>query len=307
MTQLPGTTGYLSAQYAEALAGFGRPRSLPRSGGWILERPIAGTGLGDAMGLYPLLACRDWEGLAEDVEEPGDGLVSLVAVADPLGSHRPDLLARCFPDLARPFKRHFIVETGAPLASFVAAHHQRNARKALAALDVGRAGPEAVAEEWVALYSNLIARHGIRGLAAFSSESLRRQLEVPGAAIFSARFEGEVVGIALWYEHGGAAYYHLGAYSEAGYRLRASFALFWHALEHFTEARLERLDLGAGAGLEENAEDGLTRFKRGWSTGTRDAWLCGRVFDRAAYDGLAGARAAGLSDYFPAYRKGEFG
>jgi hypothetical protein len=299
-------TGYEHPDYAASLAEFGVPRHLPESDGWILERTIAGGPERDAMGPYPLFVCRDWSKLHLDLEAIGPDLVSLVLVADPWGDHEPGELARCFPDLIAPFKEHFTVDLGQRLAAFVDAHHQRNARKALQALAVEHcAYPARLAGEWTKLYASLIARHGITGPAAFSPFSLTRQLEVSGLSMFCARHEGEIVGMTLWYTQGDTVYYHLGAYSERGYALRASFGLFWHALEHFTEAGRRRLSLGAGAGLKGDTGDGLSRFKRGWSTGTRTTYLCGRIFDRPLYAQLAGARGQ-ATDYFPAYREGEF-
>jgi lipid II:glycine glycyltransferase (peptidoglycan interpeptide bridge formation enzyme) len=108
--------------------------------------------------------------------------------------------------------------------------------------------------------------------------------------------------MTLWYVQGDVAYYHLGAYSDRGYALRASFALFWQALELLQAERVRWLDLGAGPGLAADASNGLSRFKRGWATGTQTAYLCGRVFNRARYEQLLRARGRGAADYFPAYR-----
>jgi hypothetical protein len=297
-------TGYLSAAYLDALSEFGTPRLLTKSGGGVLERPIPGTSFTDVMGPYPLLSCRDWSALPADLEALGTGPVSLIAVADPLGDHRPEDLSAAFPDLLIPFKAHFVVELDQPFQT-VAPHHQRNARRALISIEVVRVEPASAADTWIALYGNLIVRHRIRGIAAFSPDSLRRQLDVPGTVILAARMGGEICGMLVWYVQGEAAYYHLGAYSEAGYAARASFALFWRAIEHFAAAGLQRLNLGAGAGLSEQADDGLTRFKRGWATTTRTAYLCGRIFDPNAYRALSDGAAAGSSSFFPAYRAGE--
>jgi len=303
-TTLP--TGYLSAEYARSLAEFGTPRHLPESDGWILERAIPGGSARDAMGCYPLFACRDWSQLAADLGEIGD-LVSLVLVADPLGNFSADDLRRCFPDLVAPFKEHHVVDLTQAPRSFVDPHHQRNARKGLQALTIDRAlDPARLVGEWSALYANLIERHGIRGISIFSPQSFAQQLQVPGITMFCARLEEEIVGMNLWYAGDDAGYYHLGAYSDRGYELRASFALFWQALEYFAAAGITRLDLGAGAGLNTGESDGLTRFKRGWATGTRPAYLCGRIFDPQQYATLASARQLGQTLYFPAYRSGEF-
>jgi hypothetical protein len=55
-----------------------------------------------------------------------------------------------------------------------------------------------------------------------------------------------------------------------------------------------------------DASDGLLRFKKGWANTTRQTWLCGRICDRQAYDDLYRQKVDGYTDYFPAYRVGEF-
>jgi lipid II:glycine glycyltransferase (peptidoglycan interpeptide bridge formation enzyme) len=88
--------------------------------------------------------------------------------------------------------------------------------------------------------------------------------------------------------------------------VNASFALFWEALEHFAARGLKWLLLGAGSGSTARADDGLSRFKRGWATTTRTAYLCGAIFDPQTYAALAQARNIPETKYFPAYRAGEF-
>jgi len=298
--------GYSHPGYAAALAEFGKPRALPRSEGWILERPILDTPYRDAMGCYPLFACRDWSQLDLDLDELRSELATLTIVADPFGNHTPAQLGKCFPTVVTPFKEHLVTELSRSPESFVATQHRRKAQKALERLDIERVEDAGVfADRWIELYANLVRRHGIRGLTAFSPDSFRAQLAVPGISLFRAISENETVGMTLWYTDREVAYYHLGAYSDLGYELEASFALFWHVLEYFSRQGLQWLDLGAGAGLSaKDSSDGLTRFKRGWATGTRTAYLCGRIFDLSRYDQIMRDREA--NDYFPPYRKGEF-
>ena len=300
--------GYSHPDYAASLAEFGHPRALPWSGGWLLERSITDTPYHDAMGCYPLFACRDWSKLNLDFEELTNELVSVSLVADPFGDHGSALLRKCFPTLVTPFKEHLVTDLSRSPESFVATPHRRKARKALERLEVQRCEDATLLlNDWIELYANLIKRHGIRGLTAFSADSFKSQLAVPGISVFRAIGCNETVGMTLWYIDGEVAYYHLGAYSELGYKSDASFALFWRALEWFSSQRLKWLDLGAGAGLSAaNRSDGLTRFKRGWATGTRTAYLCGRIFDQSKYDEAMRARNITATDYFPAYRKGEF-
>src|SRR3990172_11378052 len=95
---------YMRKVYAESLGDYGEPVPLAASGGWILRRPISGTGLADAMGPYPLFACRDWNGLKSDLDALSGQLVCMVAVPDPFGDFDAALLAATFADIARPFK-----------------------------------------------------------------------------------------------------------------------------------------------------------------------------------------------------------
>jgi hypothetical protein len=110
----------------------------------------------------------------------------------------------------------------------------------------------------------------------------------------------------LWYVHGDVAYGHLAAFNQLGYETRASYALKWHIIQYFT-GKVRWLDIGSGPGLEQkNQEDGLTKFKKGWATGTKDVYLCGRIFNRDKYFELMHAKNISDTTYFPAYRKGEF-
>jgi hypothetical protein len=301
-------TGYLHADYAASMAGHGRPRLLPRSRGWILERLIPGAGDRDAMGCYPLFCCVDWSALTDDLAGMEGQLVSLALVTDPFGGFDPLTLQRSFPDLCRPFKEHQVVDLARPVLDRLSEHHARNVRRSrrLVEAEVCET-PSRHLDEWTALYATLIERHGIDGVAAFSRRSFEIQLSVPGIVAFRATEGGATVGMLLWYVQGEVAFYHLGAYSPRGYELRASYALFAKALEHFREVvGLRHASLGAGAGLRDSADDGLLRFKRGWATATRAAYLCGRILDRRRYDELP--RFGGTDDatYFPAYRRGEF-
>jgi hypothetical protein len=299
-------TGYLHPDYAQSLSEFGEPLHLPKSGGWLLKRHVEGTHC-DAMGAYPLFACQDWKSLKCDFNQLGKSLVSVVVVTDPFGEYDETCLRDCFGDLVTPFKAHFANELSRPLESTLSEHHARNASIGLKQVSIERCeSPAAHLEEWVELYSVLMRRHQISGIRAFSRECFAKQLGTPGMVCFRAIHNKQTVGMILWYVQNEIAYYHLGAYTEEGYDLRASFGLFRKALEHFAESGLKYANLGAGAGLGGAADDGLSRFKRGWSTCARTAYLCGRIFDQQEYDRLARERGVSARDYFPAYRKGEF-
>lgn len=301
-------TGYSHHTYVQSLNAYGTPRNLIYSGGWILERPITGYHANDAMGCYPLFVCQHWSQLHVDLAEVGSSLVSLALVTDPFGEYDLSYLQKCFVDVVKPFKEHFVVALGHSITTVISEHHRRNARKALHELIVTECiNPQEFLEDWVALYATLIERHNIKGMTTFSRESFTQQFAVPSLTVFRASHNGITVGMLLWYVQEDRAYYHLGAYSELGYELRASFALFWRAIEYFADSGIHYLNLGAGAGLDSKGTDGLTRFKRGWATGTRTVYFCGRIFDHAKYQEIVKAKNVPKTEYFPAYRFGEFG
>ena len=299
--------GYLHPLYSQSLSEFGEPLELPASKGWVLKRSIPGFSQFDCMGCYPVFACQDWSGLEKDLNQISDQFVTISLVTDSFGRYTQQELERCFRDVARPYKEHFVIDLQRQPAEFVLAHHQRNTRKALKTVDVEIcAEPLRFLDEWCSLYNNLIERHNIKGITRFSREVFAKQFCIPGLVAFRAIVDGETVGMLLWYLQDDIGYYHLGAYNTIGYERNASFALFWTLIEYFADSGLKWLDLGAGAGSYNDGHDGLTRFKRGWSTGTRTAYFCGRIFDPQKYQEIVNSKHIQPTNFFPAYRFGEF-
>ena len=297
--------GYAGAAYPATLSHVGTPRALERSGAWCLLRPIGDSGRVDAAGPYPFLVCHAWDRLPDDLASLADdrdaGVVSVTTVTDPLAEIDDATLGNAFPDLCRPYKSHYVIDLAAgppPLDE----HHRRNVRLGRRETTV-EVLDRAVgwADDWVRLYGHLVERHAISGPAAFPAESLRAQLAIPGMLAVRAVHEGAVVGMTLWAVHDDRAYYHLGAYDETGYRVRASYAMFAEVVGTLAARGVRRVGLGAGAGTHA-ASAGLERFKRGWATGTAPVRLCGRILDRVAYARLGGPAEAARASFFPAYR-----
>jgi hypothetical protein len=295
--------GYLHPDYARSLSEFGEPLALPLAEGWLLNRSIRGTPMHDATACYPLLCCARWNGLPADIESLRERLVSVVAVTDPFGAYDRELLQKCF-DTAKPFKKHFVVEGGRSPGEFVSASHRANATRALRHVNVEVCqNPREFADDWNRLYGVLAERHQIKGMRRFSAAAFELQLSIPGLVMFRASEGKRTVGLDLWYVQGDCAQGHLAAFDERGYELRASYATKWRMIEYFRD-KVQWINLGAG--IAGDSSDGLSQFKRGWATGTKTAWLCGRVLQPKSYAELSAARSAVGSAYFPAYREGEF-
>lgn len=298
-------TGYLHPAYAASLREFGTPLELPASGGWLLVRQIPDSDLFDAMGCYPLFGCRDWSRLSQDFEQLRGALVSLALVSDPFGNYDEGLLRHCF-DHVLAFKEHFVADLTQPVNEQAPKYHRKNARRALrdATVEI-LSHPLDALNDWDLLYAHLVARHQIKGIRAFSHAAFEAQLKVPGMVALRAVTNSETVGMHLWYVQDDVAYSHLSAYNEVGYDLQVSYGLNWVANEHFA-GKLRWLVLGAGAGTSANSGRGLTEYKRGWSTGTRQVYFCGRTLDPERYQALTKWHNRPPTQYFPAYRANEF-
>ena len=300
-------TGYLHPDYAKSLSEFGQPRPLQRCGGWVLQRPIGKTGHCDAIGCYPLFCCRDWRLLGSDLNELVGQLVSVSMVIDPFADITETQLRDSF-DLVKRYKEHWCVDLRSLDGEVGNKHHRYYARKALRQIDVeARTQPAQFAAEWSAMYANLVQRHAIRGIQAFSPRAFAAQLNVSGMIMFRATQGSVAVAAHLWYVQGEVAYSHLAASTDLGYAANASYALYYRAISAFKDGiapSVRHVHLGAGAGIAEK-NDGLTLFKKGWANCSRPAYFCGRILDRETYEDLGANAGCADFSYFPAYRKGE--
>lgn len=305
----PNRRGYEHPDYAASLSEFGTPIHLERADVWILKRSIPGSAYADAMGTYPLLFCKDWQHLGDDLANLSAHIVSFAAVTDPFAACDERLLQSIF-DVVKPFKEHFVTDLDLPIERIVSKSHQQNVRRALRDVIVDVCNrPEDFIGEWHTLFSNLVERHRIRGMKAFSRKAFATQFRIPGLVMFRATERGtdEVLGHDLWYEQGDVAYGHLVAFNQKGYSLRAAYATKWHVLDYF-RGRVRFLDLGGIAGTDSVQPPtlGLAHFKNGWATGRKQNYFCGTILDTSAYAELSGTKTVNQSSYFPAYRVDEF-
>jgi hypothetical protein len=298
--------GFGSAGYAQALAEFGTPTLLARSGAWYLQRAIPGSADRDGLGNYPFFMCQDWTGLADDLADAGRELVSFAAVPDPFGAYDEALLRRAFPDVCVHFKDHFVADLTRPPDEIISSHHRQYARKACKQVEVELVTtPLTYLDQWMVLFGLAIEKFKITGIRAYSRESFAQQLAVDGTVMLLARYKGEIVAIHFLYMDGEAAYAHMAASNDTGRKVGAAYALYEADIRYFT-GKVRWIDWGGEPGVAAG-NAGLSSFKGGWSTGTRPAYFCGRIFKRDRYEALLREKNIPETKYFPAYRHGEFG
>lgn len=299
-------TGFLHPEYAASLAEFGAPRALTGSSAWLLERQIDGSPHRDAIGCYPLFCCSDWTRLEEDLAALQGVLVSVAVVTDPFGRYDQGLLERCFPELVVPFKQHFVVDLSIYARETLDRKTRQAINRGLRQVRVERcAEPWPHMDDWVRLYGEAAARFAMSPIQAMSRRAFERQFRIPGLHMWRAVIGTETVAIATVFVHGDTAYGHLIALSEVAYRISAGYAIYATMLDDM-RAHVGWFNLGGAPGATEAKQAGIGDFKRQWATGTRTAYLCGRILDSRAYRLLSEARALPGLGYFPAYRAGEF-
>ena len=291
------THPYATAAYAKSLAHVGEAFAVPEWGGHVLVRPTPDGVSRDAMGPYPLTA------LPPDADLPGGlarlaraGLASVVLVVDERLRPSGDALAEAF-DFARPFKSHHLYDRGlGPLA--YSKHHRYELKRALARVEAREIVLADHLPAWSALYGELAARHGLGGLHAFPAAHHQALARLPGLRAFGAFAEGRLVSAHLFVTHEGYAISHLAASAPEGYATGAAYAVNDLAITALSVCAA--INFGGGPGAGDDPDDGLVRFKRGFSNRTAPAWLCGKVLDAAAYERLS--RGFAQSGFFPAYR-----
>jgi len=290
---------YATREYAQTLRHVGQPLFVPPWGTWVIVRDIA-SGLRDAMGTYPV-AC-----LAEDADlEEGlallrrDGLVSVTLVVDGLRGPPLDSMRSAF-GFWRPFKTHYLVDQAADEYR-PSRHHQLEVRRAQRrGVTVQEVRLADILDGWVGLYRELTVRHRVGPVQSFPRDSFVALLACEGLTAIGAFLASELVACHLWFEHDGLVRSHLGASNADGYASSAAYAVYDYSLRR---CHGKVASLGGAAGANPGGDDGLARFKAGFSNATGTSYVLGSVLDPVAYTQLSSACAMPNADgYFPAYR-----
>lgn len=293
-----GLHPYASGAYADSLSHLGGVVPVPEWGGFVLSREIPGGGQ-DAAGTYPIAVLAedaDWAAGLERLRRLR--FVSVTLVVGPTHRWQIQDLRRCF-QVVNPFKTHYLRRNHLPFA--YGKHHRYEVRRALGRMVVGEFALGNHLDDWTALQAKLAWRHNLGSIHAFPRRHFELLGRMSGVTAMGAWMEGTLVSAHLWVSDGRYVHSHLAASSEEGYRARASYAVYDQSIRRFSGAEL--VNLGGGAGLRDDPEDGLVRFKRGFSNDASPAYLCGAVLDEARYDNLIRQRdGRGNRHFFPAYR-----
>ncbi|MBN1902452.1 hypothetical protein JW926_14090 [Candidatus Sumerlaeota bacterium] len=296
--------GYAHPDYARSLSEFGSPRFLPESKGWILEREIPGFDYKDAMGCYPVFACQNWYSIKEDLQVLENNLVSLALVTDPFGNFDIQQLSEVFETFIE-FKNHYISDLSEPIESFVRKKTQYQSLKALEKIQVEHCEkPYDYSEDWISIYDHLILRHQLKGIHRFSRKYFKQLLFLPEIDLFLARYDKQIVGGHIWIRTKEVGYSHLLALTPLGYKIRAGYALNWASMQYFS-GDLLWLDFGGLPGTGQ-IDDKRAEFKRGWASGVKPVYFCGRILNQEIYRIITKNKGIYNTNYFPAYRAGEF-
>ena len=297
--------GYLHPLYAKSFSELGEPIFLAESRGWLIKRRIPGTDYFDAMGPYPLFLCEEWGKLTDDLEQLKQDLVSVTLVIPPLMQFPVEKFQNYF-DRFFPYKDHYLLDLSIPLDQVISKGRRKDARRALRNLviDVVSA-PNIDPLEWYGLYQNLVSRHNIKGIRAFSGSSFKSQVAIPGMHFFRAFYEGRLVGGSLYLEQENLVFFHLSAFYNEGYDLDAAYAVKWTALQYFA-SKARWMNLGGNTTNASGQFSGLDRFKKGWSNKTAKSYFCGKILNPAFYAETTKKRSSSSLSWFPAYRAGEY-
>jgi len=297
--------GYLHPLYAQSFSNIGSPIYLPKSKGWLIKRRIPGTDHFDAMGPYPLFFCENWENLTDDFSTLKNDLVSISVVVEPLSAPALPQLKLAF-DFVDDYKTHYLLDLSKPLLSAISKNTRKNARRALRNLSVeSDIAPNIDIDEWVQLYKCLIEHHHINDLRKFSRQAFEKQIAIPKTHFFKVLYQDSIVNGLLFYLQNGVAYSHLSASTPKGYKLSASYAAKWTAINSLSE-KVKFINFGGGQSSNKTELSGLDLFKEGWSNQTGQSYFCGSVLNVDKYAKITAMKGKLNSTWFPAYREGEF-
>jgi len=218
--------------------------------------------------------CSDWSGLNQDIDELRDGdAVSVVFVADPFQSEVVRLAAGRW-EHCQHFKSHHVVDLAQDWHQARSKAARRVTRRVLEAHEVEVvADPVLMAEALWALYQTTLERKNVTGMQRLSLATIQQQLAIEGALLVAAHDPDGLAGAMLSYDHGGTSVCHLMFLSDRAHHNKTTYALIYSGLVELEKRGCRFANLGGPAGNDDDATDGLVRFKSRWTKTTRSALM----------------------------------
>jgi len=288
---------YASFAYAQAFGHHYRAVHVPAWQTYMLIDRIAGSGYRDATFCYPYSALNPGSNLRDGLEQiKSTGAVSVVLMPDPLYGPPAESMARVF-SVKIPFKTNYLIDFQLPLR--ISKHHRYEIRRSQKACEMRVAALSDVLPEWLELYALLTRRHQIDGITRFSNEYFSAIAQMDSFVAIVAESRGCIIAASLWSRFQDIVTNHLGASSEKGYEVGASYAIYAAALELFGDAKT--INLGGASGLRVSPDDGLARFKRGFANREIATTVYGEILRPDVYWRLSALAGRG-EEFFPAYR-----
>lgn len=300
---------YRSLNYANCFKESGDVYRLPQTDSYLIQKPYK-DGFSDLCSVYPFYDPPKKHqfyhiDLIADINSITDpNILSVTIVTNPLMKWAEMPVGKdnwCW-SYCKEFKTHYYIDYREKLD--LPSNHKRNIKKSLNSLDIKIdmiSSNEKKAQSFIGFYKNLVKRHDIVGFADFPDSYFLSLFNVPGIMLLEAYPKGsrEPCGQITYLLDGEYAYYHLAAYNEEGYANNASFGMMHSAIEYFRSLGVNKLLLGGSAGMIEDENDGLARFKKGFSNKSIKNHILGKVLNESKYNEFS----KGINkEYFPLYR-----
>lgn len=261
----------------------------------VIDKPFY-----DVISIYPFHSFNNIKDLFSKYKHPNKVLiidennfrVSTTFVTDPMIPIENDPIF----DYFKEYKTHYIIDYSKPIK--YSNNHKRNIKnnKNLE-MELLPKNSE-TADKFHGFYQVLKKKHGITGITDFNLETIYNHISHKNSYTFGVWENNKLIGSIITTTIDDRSYYHLGAYSERGYEIGASFSLMDHIISFYNKLGYKYFILGAGAGVDK-ASEGLVRFKKGFSNDTRKNYIIGYINNREKYDELSKGKEG---DFFPLYR-----
>lgn len=286
---------YNSAEFINSFKGLSEVQSLEKTQTCVRLREIEGTAYQDAINLSPRFYIDDERSLQNAVNElKNRDIISATLIPDPL---KPLPNADRIFDVTAPFKTHYVLDYAQDWEA--RGIHKSNIRYAKNKCEVKRIHFSEYLKDWQKLWDVLVERHQIKGLGKFSESHFKSLANVPGLVTYGAfDNDGNIIAMSLWFETPDYAVSHLNACTPEGYKAQANYAIYNFLIQDMKDKK--SLDLGGNFGLKDNPEDGLSKFKAGFSNTTKPSFIAGVICDSQKYKELSAGKEN--TSFFPAYR-----